>query len=127
MVNGMERSYQAARNAIERMYRGKATVYGFCGKTDQETGITSQEKEATVENLPCLLSFETLSRAQAGKAAAKPEQIIRLFASPETEISPGSRIRVKQDGRVTDYRMSGQPAVYPTHQEILLELLERWT
>lgn len=46
--------------------------------------------------------------------------------APEVEVSPGSRITIIQNGRTEVYAQSGQPAVYATHQEIILKLWEDW-
>ena len=46
-----------------------------------------------------------------------------LFRS-EINVKPGSKILVKGVGGVVAYKSSGRPAVYPTHQEILLDLVE---
>lgn len=75
---------------------------------------------------PCRLSFETLKTAQQTESAAAITQIIKLFLAPEIRVNPGSKVTVEQDGVTADYKCSGVPAVYPTHQEIILELFERW-
>ena len=36
----------------------------------------------------------------------------------------GSKITVTQNGKTTDYCLSGESAVYTSHQEIALELFE---
>ena len=51
-------------------------------------------------------------------------QVIKLFMAPEINVKPGSKILVKGVGGVVAYKSSGRPAVYPTHQEILLDLVE---
>lgn len=50
----------------------------------------------------------------------------KLFTVPEIQIKPGSKIIVTQNGVTTVYSSSGVPAVYPTHQEVILELFEGW-
>ncbi len=51
---------------------------------------------------------------------------MKLFLAPEIRVNSGSRIAVTQNGISNEYCASGEPAVYDTHQEILLELAERW-
>ena len=51
---------------------------------------------------------------------------MKLFISPDVLIKAGSKIIVTQHGRTTEYSNSGVPAVYPTHQEIMLTLFEGW-
>lgn len=81
---------------------------------------------AVLVGQPCRLSFETLKTAQQTESAAAVTQVIKLFLSPEIRVKPGSKVTVTQDGVTVDYKCSGVPAVYPTHQEIILELFDRW-
>ena len=54
--------------------------------------------------------------------AATISQGVKLFVSSDITIKPGSMLTVTQNGVTTEYTSSGVPAVYPTHQEIMLEL-----
>ena len=58
-------------------------------------------------------------------------QQVKLFLSPQIKVNAGSKLIVTQkyDSRedlVSEFSSSGVPAVYPSHQEISLELFERW-
>jgi hypothetical protein len=77
-----------------------------------------------LENQPCKLSFKTLAATSQTESAANITQQTKLFISPDISINAGSKITVTQDGVTTDYTCSGVPAVYPTHQEVILELFE---
>ncbi|TQX27951.1 hypothetical protein D1N55_18600, partial [Clostridioides difficile] len=57
--------------------------------------------------------------ATEGKLA-KLEQTIKLFISPDIEIKAGSKLIINDK----EYVRSGESAIYPNHQEIVLELLE---
>ena len=52
--------------------------------------------------------------------------MIELFISPDITIKPNSKIIVTQAGVTTDYTYSGVPAVYDTHQQIILEFFTEW-
>ena len=52
--------------------------------------------------------------------------VIKLFISSDIVIKSGSKLTVTQTGVTTAYTGSGVPAVYPTHQETILELFESW-
>ena len=92
----------------------------------QECVLTKQKEVVTLENQPCRLSFETLQSAVQTSSAATVAQVTKLFLSPDVEVKPGSKLTVTQDGVTTDYTRSGVPAVYPTHQEIILELFKEY-
>lgn len=116
---------KAARKAIESTYSGVCTIIERRDVRDEKTKITRKNEEVpVVENQPCKLSFEKLNAVVQTETAAVLTQGIKLFTAPEIEIKPGSKIIAEQNGVKTEYSASGVPAVYPTHQEIVLELSE---
>jgi len=126
MVTAVQAAYAAARKAQESQYSGMMTVTESHHVRDEVTKLTEQKDVVVFENQPCKLSFETSKSAQQTESAAGITQIIKLFLAPETTVKPGSKVTVTQDGMTADYKCSGVPAVYPTHQEIILELFKRW-
>lgn len=127
MVNGMSAAIKAARKAIESTYIGSLVVIEHQKVKDEETKLTGYKDVAVIENQPCKLSFESLKTASQSDSAATVTQTTRLFVSPDIVIKAGSKITVTQAGITTDYTCSGVPAVYLTHQEIILDLFEDWT
>ena len=79
-----------------------------------------------IENQPCRLSFKTAPSTSDNGAVAETAQTVKLFLAPELQVKEGSKITVTQNGVTTDYKRSGAPAAYPTHQEIQLELFKGW-
>ena len=124
MVKAIRAAQGAARKAIEATYFGTLTVTEMKKDRDAKTKLTKAEPVVTLENQPCKLSFETLKSAVQTDSAANIAQVTKLFVSPDVSIRAGSKITVAQDGVAADYTCSGVPAVYPTHQEIVLELFE---
>ncbi|MCM1561743.1 MAG: hypothetical protein NC123_19745 [Butyrivibrio sp.] len=127
MVGNMVRAaIEAARKAIESTYEGVLMVTEHQKVTDEKTRLTDYQDVVVLVDQPCHLSFETLKSAVQTDSAAAVIQTIKLFVSPDITIRAGSKITVTQAGVTTDYICSGIPAVYETHQEIMLELFERW-
>lgn len=123
----IEKARQAARKAIERNhYDGMCTVTEHKKKVDKKTRISGYQDVVTLEDQPCHLIFKTVNSAKQSESAAAVEQATKLLISPDVTIKPGSKITVTQAGKTADYTYSGVPAFYPTHQEIMLELFERW-
>lgn len=110
----------AVRNSIESLYEDRCTIYELAADQDPETKITRQEWEAVTTNQACRLSFQTLTAVQDVSPGAVITQTIKLFLAPDTTVRPGSRIEVVRGGVTYHYSSSGLPAVYSTHQEILL-------
>lgn len=127
MVKGLEKARIAARKALESTYEGVCTVVEYDAVTDEQTKITHHEEIVVMEKQPCKLSFEKLATAVQTETVAAISQNIKLFLSPTIEIRSGSKIIVTQNNQTNEYAVSGQSAVYPTHQEILLELFREWT
>ena len=127
MVNALEAARQAARNAIESLYyEGACSIVEFQDVTDSETKITRQTEVTVLENQPCKLSFEKLDAANQTEAGAAIVQGAKLFLAPEIKVKEGSKIVVTQFGETHEYSCSGDPAVYPSHQEIMLEVFRGW-
>lgn len=115
-----------ARKAIESTYDGVVTVEEFKKIKDESTKLTASKAVVVLENQPCRLSFEGLQAVNQSKSAASVTQTTKLFISPDVTIKAGSKMTVTQAGKTTVYTHSGIPAVYDTHQEIILELFEDW-
>ncbi len=126
MGNAIQAAQKAARKAIESTYFGLVTVSEYQKVKDPVTALTSYKEVVVLENQPCKLSFESITTAVQTEAATTISQATKLFISPDIVIKPGSKLTVTQTGVTTAYTGSGVPAVYPTHQEIMLELFESW-
>ncbi len=126
MVKALEAARKAARRAQEAAYEGKCTIMEFRDVENEETGLSDEEEVIVIENQPCKLSFEKLTAASQTETAAAVSQVIKLFLAPEINVKAGSKLVVTQNGVTGKYSASGIPAVYSTHQEIVLELWEGW-
>lgn len=115
----------AVRKAIELTYIGKCTVIEHQKKTkaNKSTGF---EEVTVLENQPCRLSFERITSTSQGEAASKLTQVTKLLIAPEVVVKPGSKLVIEQNGLTSEYKRSGEPANYNTHQEIILELFQGW-
>ena len=126
MVN-LGKTFSAARAALERFYSDTCTVY-VQQEAESDDCLTRFESKVLYADQPCRLSFSSSTTA-SGDIVAAVSQSVKLFISPELVIPPGSRIDVLRPGeipRAFHYKSSGSAAVYPTHQEIPLELAERY-
>lgn len=127
MVTAMEAAQKAARKAIESTYQGNMVVTEHRKEKDEKSKLTNYQDVVVLENQPCKLSFERLQTAVQSESAASVAQTAKLFLSPDIIIKANSKITVKQAGVTTDYKSSGTPAVYQTHQEIILDLFKGWS
>jgi hypothetical protein len=117
----------AARSAFEKYhYDGTATVSEWGKVKDKESGLTKQGEVILLENQPCHVSIESSAADTQSASAAQISQTTKLFIAPELDIKPGSKITVTQAGITTVYTHSGKSAVYDTHQEIVLELFDKF-
>ncbi len=123
----VEYNKKTARKAIESLYNGRCTVIEYKDTFDETTRITRKSEVTVIENQPCRLSFVKQNTAVQTDTAAALTQTAKLFTAPEIQIKSGSKIIINQNGRTTAYSASGEPAVYFSHQEIMLEIFEDWT
>ncbi len=111
------------RHAIEETYTDRMTVTVRKKTINQDTKETQFKTVDVLKDVPCRLSFGTkTATVPAGEFSAyRVNQTIKLFVAPDITIDPGSSISVTRDGVTKTYCQSGETAIYPTHQEIMLE------
>ena len=114
-----------ARKAIESMYDGTCTVteYQEYIKPNKSTGY---HEVVVLEEQPCRLSFSSSPNTNQTESAAQLVQTIKVFLAPDVRVQAGSKLTITQNGVTTEYKSSGEPALYQTHQEIMLELFKGW-
>lgn len=113
--------------ALESLYTGTCTVieYKKVKKPNKSIGF---EEVVVLENQPCRVSYKTINSTSAtDNAVSVVTQVTKLFISNDVYISTGSKIISVQNGVTTEYKSSGEPAHYETHQEIILELFKGWS
>lgn len=126
MVKSFEAARMAARRAQESIYEGVCTIITHQNGTDEDTCLTGSAERIEAEDIPCKLSFEKLTPAAQSETGSAIAQGVKLFLAPEIRVKSGSKVIVTQEGVTSEYCASGVPAVYQTHQEIMLELWEGW-
>lgn len=115
-----------ARKYIEATYFGLMTITEMQKVTDEVTKLTKDEEMIVQSNIPCKLSFESIQSAFQSATAASISQGVKIFCSPDITVKAGSKLTITQDNVTTVYTKSGVSAVYPTHQEITVELFEEY-
>lgn len=113
----------AQRKALERLWKDRCTVYHRVKVTDPKTKLTDFDEKPLLQDQPCKLSFETLNSTD-GDHVATVAQSVKLFISPDVEISAGCKIVVTRFNdleRTFTYSRSGEPGIFTNHQEIMLE------
>lgn len=116
-----------ARSAIESMYVGTCNISEMQETTDSIRKITTHSPKEVLKNQPCRLSFKTIVKSNETGTGAVLAQEVKLFLSPDIVVKPGSKITVTQNGFTRDYKNSGEPACFSSHQEIVLELFKGWS
>ena len=115
-----------ARKAIESMYEGTCTIIEH-QKVQKDNKSTGFQDVIVQEDIPCRLSFKTINNTNPNENAASAlVQVTEVFLAPEIVVKPGSKLTITQNGVTTDYKSSGIPATYSTHQEIVVEIFKGW-
>lgn len=116
-----------ARKALEALYDGTCTITEH-QKVKKPNGSTGFHDVPVLTDQPCRISYKTVdTNNQSESGGSAVVQVTELFISPEVDIKPGSKITVTQHGQTVDYQMSGKPAMYDTHQEVILDLFKEWS
>jgi hypothetical protein len=115
-----------ARKAIESLYDSTCTVIEYRQIKDPDTKKMVSKEVTVFQDKQCRLSYSNKSKSDQTETANAINQIIKVFIAPELDVNPGSKFVVTGRGRTAEYKNSGVPAVYDTHQEIVLELFKGW-
>lgn len=114
---------ELARKAIEKEYDKKAIVSTYKKSNNKTNGVTKFVETVSLTNQPCKLSFSNISQVNQTDGAAIVTQAVKMFTAPDVVIETGSKVTIDN----VEYKNSGKPAMYPTHQEIILELFKEWS
>lgn len=113
--------------ALKKLWNDFCTVYIQQEITDPHTKRTKFGEIAIVENEPCKLSFNSLTSAENINNVSSINQSITLFLSNKIKIPSGSKIVITRNENTFTYQNSGEPKIFTYHQEIKLELFEKWS
>lgn len=115
----------AVRKAIESTYIDSCNIYEKQEVINPITHVSEFNEILVHENKQCRVSFSNIT-VTGDNDAATQTQIVKLFIAPEINIKAGSKIAITHLGNTIDYKRSGVPAIYSTHQEIVLDLFDRY-
>lgn len=113
------------RKAIEKLYDSVCTVI-ISQEYEKPNGATAFHNVVLVENQPCRISQQSVTKANNNYVVSEIEKVINLYIAPELDIPAGSKILVTYNNVTTEYKNTGVPAHYDTYQKIQLELVGRW-
>lgn len=114
----------AQRAVLERFYEDRADL--LRPEAVRVGATVRTEWAAAEEDVPCSLSRLGRQSNRVGNRSGRQDvaQVIlwdaMLFLAPEWAVRPGDRVRVRQLGKTMEFEAVGRPAMYETHQEVLL-------
>ncbi|WP_438435410.1 ABC transporter ATP-binding protein [Gorillibacterium sp. sgz500922] len=109
--------YDRYRAALERTYEDIATVYRYEAVKDPVSKVTKQLPVGLHAGIPCRISQTTLPKNGQTAAQNDVRYDAKLFLSPDIPVLQGDLIEVVRAGQTRRYE-TGEPFLYPTHQEI---------
>lgn len=104
---------------IERLYTSKFTTFEYVKERDKD-GISSTNRICVHSDIPCKLSYDQVRVASSNEGYYSTSQEIKIFCNPDIEIKPGTEIEVLHLNKVLMFTCSGEPRLYPYHQEVKL-------
>lgn len=110
---------------LKRLYDGTCDVVEY-EEYQRPNKSTGHREVVVMQDVPCRLSFSTINSTNPSDSASKVVQVVKLFVEPDVNIKAGSKIIVTQHGKSEEYCHSGVSTMYESHQEIVLDLFERW-
>lgn len=126
-MRALDKARKIHQRMVEELYEDRCSVFEKQELFDESRKVHKDKEIEVIKDEPCRLSFETLKADEEANPAQKVVQDTKLFLRPGLVVKEGSKIVVKHNGREDIYTRSGIPAVYMTHQEIMLKPFERWS
>ena len=114
------------RKAVESLYDGRCTITEH-QKVKKENKSTAFEDVVVLTDQPCRMSYKAVNSTSQTDTANAVTQSIVVYLSPDIVVKPGSKLTITQNNVTNDYKCSGKPAVYSSHQEITLETFKEWS
>ena len=108
------------KNPLEILYTDRCDIYNWESVKDPTTKVTEHKKFLRYEDIPCRISFKSITSVNQTTYEPILTQVVKLFLSKDIEVNAGSEIVVYRSGKVFQYKCSGMPAKYSSHQEIIL-------
>lgn len=108
------------KRAKELLYSDVCDVIAY-EKDRNEDGSVSTVEKLIFEDIPCKLSYNSSNSAKESEVFSSVSQSIKVFMSPEYIVKEGSKINITRGQECYQFKSSGTPIVFETHQEINLE------
>ena len=114
---------------LTRLWKDRMTitVKQSYKRADKSTGF---QDVVIIINEPCKVSFAdnmAFNLLPEPDGVASPQKkITKLFCSPDLVIPTGSKIAITHQGATENYTHSSKPSIFTNHQEILLDVLDKW-
>ena len=112
--------------ALRRLWDGLCDVFVLETARNEKNGRDEPREVQVLRSAPCRLSFSNIAATAQQNSVPVVQQTVKLFLSKEADVPAGSKIVVTQEGRTAAYARSGEPAVYSSHQEIVLVPFEEY-
>lgn len=125
-ITRVEWAREKAKKNLAVLFEDKCNIYEYV-KEKQANGSTAHKEKLVQSDIPCKISFKSVSQVSENSQNAQQVQAVTLFIPPDMHIKAGSKLEISKNGVVTAYKNSGVPALYSTHNEIALELFRGWT
>lgn len=126
LIDDIRKARIDARAMLEVLYEHKCTIIEYQNVKDPVTKQTKKVEVVVAEDVPCRISFKNVVQSAQTESSDNIEQIVKLFLAPEPVVKEGSKIIATYNGRTANYISGGPTASYVTHQEIVLELEEKY-
>ena len=114
------------RKAIESLYDGVCNITEH-QKVKKENKSIGFGEVVTYKDIPCRMSHKTVNSTNQTDTVGIVAQSIVVYLSPDVVVKPGSKLTITQNNVTTEYKSSGQPSVFSSHQEVSVELFDGWS
>lgn len=115
---------------LEKLYSYTCNIFNLTHIKDDTNKRTFLKKTLIYESIPCRISYFNSSSVNyfyETDTNNKRKQFVKLILQNDIDILPGSYVTVfKNSKKIGDFKNSGVPLIYSSHQEISLSISEEF-
>lgn len=108
------------KKSLQVLYTDEATIIKPI--TEIKGGRVVKKGAIQTQKVKCRLSYRDIENAQQNDDIPTIKQAVKLFVDSNIFIDSDSIVEVVRNGKLLQFTLAGEMALYPTHNEIPLRI-----
>ena len=124
MVNQIKNALAMHKSVLESSWTDTCSVFENEYVFDQLSKTKQKTEVEKLSDIPCKLSYKSVSSADAGILVSTATKKAELFIGSDVEIKPGSKIVVKRENTAIEFSRTGDADILYSHRRYAVEMFK---